>query len=777
MMAEKAINEIVDRQRDFIIFLEQILNICIIFKEKLDLGYKQIFFRGKSTGCNWYKTGEKGWSNKLFCCVYDAVISDIKALEISETADTVKEIINIGAGISIDYDELPDNESADLTEEKISNVIDLFQRGFADSNIVDRLKKDSEAFFSIRRQLSEKQSVFRLEKSDIADYLGKYYDLLIDSILFYDAFDRKADRDTFIGELLRLDSFFDEKSGLYRISFWSPVALNKLQKVNNGIEAFFKEITDNKAVESKWMREIYKSILLTKAQHDFRWYIPSENQELLHAAIATYVDSVPSHLKFEVIARSLKKYNSYEGIGELRLAEKIIYEYKLSERKSDSEFSVAIMGDLHAIPIEELYLYVNEKLGGMKGDSPIRFYIYTGNEMSEFENPHIGYCGPSRNILLDRNKLGEVIDKNNIVFILDCVELYKSPLVERVNLEDIKYKYFFSAYDEYNTGLTENEDVCDLNMLEELYEIMTCEHCFNQFGRISKQANDLLLDFCEEKQREGGKDSSIYVYVSDLKAFDNIYNDEQYYIRTERYNQKEIGIVRYSSEKVTKLNVGNRDRMLVFNIWQFIKHVAINRSNMFISHIDKSEFAYMALDRIYIGIDYSDWSKLLKIHYYSEEKQLEQVAVRFIKEVFLSVLNNHRQDMFNNYIRKSMSSFFYSSCKSVNDMLFLHLFQDKGKLLGKAVLATENNREKVKDNINYKFKYSSKRFYDMIMKNYDISSNIYIGQRRTSQIIQKSEQINAKICKNEIYENVMKACKNLLYEDGYLFKNCAGELG
>lgn len=378
--------------------------------------------------------------------------------------------------------------------------------------------------------------------------------------------------------------------------------------------------------------------------------------------------------------------------------------------------------------------------------------------------------------LLSKDELGKVIEKNNVVFILDCVELYKSPVPQTETHEFVKHRFVFNRYCECSTG-TGKTDICNQNMLEELYEMMTCEQSLDQFGRISKVANGSLLEFCEEKQKAMGEESTIYVYVSDMQAFDNIYHDDQYYIRTERYNQKEIGIIRYSSEKVTGLDLGaKKNRMLVFNIWQFIKNVAINEKNLFLSFIDKSEDAYMDLDQIYIGIDYKDWPNLLEVHYCCSEKRFEKVAQRFIKEVLLRVLNNRDGDMFNQYIRKAMYSFFFSSAKSVNDMLFAHLFLNKENLLGKVALAEENNVEKVKNNINCRYKFSSKRFYDMIMKNYDMSSNIYVGQIRTSLIIQKNEQKENRIKKDKIYQNVIDACKNLSYEDTYLMKNCELEL-
>ena len=776
-MTEKGIYENSDRQRDYIIFLEEIARICFIFKKKLDSGYKRIFFREKGVNDDWYGTQEEGWVNSLFCCVYDSVVSGTGALEISRSGHgAAEDTIDIQSNIRFAPGRMVEHGDRNLAEIKIKEVLERLENGFIDGEIINRLKQDSDTFFSTRNQLLIKQSVFHLGRKEVKRYLSQYYALLFDLVLFYNAFDQKQDRDIVIGELLHLDSVYDEKNAVYHIDFWSPAALNKLQKVSDGIAVFFRQIAENKNAENRWMQEIYKHILLIKAQHNFRWYIPGENWELMHAAIAPYVEDSSFGLKFEVIARGLEQCNSYEGIGELRLGEKIIYEYELAQKTVGDRFKVAIMGDLHAKPVEELYDYVYRKAGKQSGNFQLDFNIYTKNKWKVSENPHIIYQGCPEAALLGREKLDEVISTNNVVFILDCVELYKSPAPEKETYEFIKHKFAFRSYDEYNSG-TEKPDICDRNMLEELYEILTCEQIFNQFGRISKRANGQLLEFCEEKQREAGPKSTIYVYVSDMKAFDNIYHDDQYYIRTERYNQKEIGIIRYSSEKVNALPVTSRDsKMLVFNVWQFIKNVAINERNMLLSGINESEDAYMDLDKINIGIDYKEWPHRLVVHYYCEENRYEQAAMKFINDILLPALNNRTQDMFNDYIRKAMHSFFFSAAKSVNDMLFIHLFQDKENLLGKVVPADRNDPEAVKKNINIKFKYSSKRFYDMIMQNYDMSSNIYVGQIRTSPIIQKNEGKGSRINKKEIYQNVIDACRNLSYKDGYLAKNCELEV-
>lgn len=772
-----ALNEDTEKRRDYIPFLDQVLQVCITFKKKLKTGYKEIFFREPNIEGTWHKIREEGWGNQLSSCVYNCISTNCKWLEISESvAETNTEKIKLTNQFGVQQKKV-DKLFEQQVYDKLIGFLDELKTRFVDERITERLERECHAFLSNREIISRKNSVFDLKKYEIDAYLESYYDLLTTCVIYYNIFDQSDERGSFIDMLLHLDADADSERGNYILNFRAPVILNKLQKVNYGIEEFFEQITREGVAESSALQEIYKHVLLSKTQHIFRWYLPGKNRELTHAAIAPYSEHVQKELHFQIVARNLKKYNSYEGIGELRLGEKIIYEYGLLDIGSSSQFSVAIMGDLNEAPLEELYRYAAAKLERKYGKKPeLVFHIYTKNSLIS-RNKYIIYMGAPGEALQNRDALAEVIETNRIVFILDCIELYKSPVVSEKKSDDFYIqKYVFSDYDEYNTGAVKNADICDRNAFEDIYEALTCEQCFGQFGRVEKHANEPLLEFCEKKQKEQGNRSAIYIYVSDLQAFEDIYNDDQYYIRTEKYNEKEIGIIRYSSEKVVPLKLKGRDRMLVFNIWQFIKNVAIDERNIFCEKWNSLKNGYDDLDQIYVGIDYANWPDMLFLHYYSEETAYEEIAVDFIKEILLPIMNNRNHDMFIRYIKKAMYSFFYSAAKSVNDMLFIHLFQDKEKLLGKVILAENNDNEKVERNINRYFKYSSKRFYDMIMKNYDISSDCYIGQMRTYRIISKNEMPDNGINRKDIYKNVINACTNLAYGNGYLAKNCKKEL-
>ncbi len=776
------------KQRDFMNFLEESLVVCTVLKEEYDLKHRPVMFREFGADGEWADTRDENWGRRLFYDMYRCIQTGTKKLEITslETREPER-VISIDSRFQIDMSEQKMQDWKEFKNKFDRQLCNLTNR-FVNEDAVEHLKRCSDNFFISRERVWEQECVFGLENEEIAEYLNSYYELLGSFVTYYTELEA-GERNPLIQELLCADAVFDERAGIYNISFWSPIVLAKLQKVIKGVEKYYQLITDEQEAVSKGMQVLCQHTLLVKAQNIFRWYMPGGKRVLFHAAIASYVENKNYNLKFQINARNIKTYNSYEGIGEPRLGEKIIYEYNLSKKNSTSDFMVAIMGDLSSQPLEELYRYVTEKIYRDSSVRPaIAFHIYTKNELelgtdAVIDN-RIKYCGKPSEVLLEKDRLGNLIDTHNIVFILDCIELYKSTTaIMRENIGFMRQRYTFGNYGEYYLSNLKENDICDSNALEELYEVLTGECCYGRLGKIEKYANEQLLDFCEKRinAARGTEEKAVYVYVSDLKAFENIYNDDQYYIRTERYNQKEIGIIRYSTENIEVLPMGrNEEKILVFTTWQFVKYAAFDKRGNLAGILGADEEDYLDYDSIFIGMDYTDWPRQIQLHYYisddGENYNRCLLAIRLIDDVLIPVLNSKKDDMFNTYIRKAIQSFFYSVAKNVNDMLFIHLFQDKSELLGRVTRAKENDAEAVRKNINRKFKYSSKRFYDMVMKNYDMWSDSYIGQYKTSQIIMNNELHNHLISKRDIYRNIINACHNLSYENSCLERNCEKEL-
>lgn len=773
------------KNRDYILFLDVVLDLCRAIAKKHRETPGSIQFSGGNVMFQLQKKQGHSWGSDLCYCAYECMKNKMKLKIIIDNAQAEEiQIKNRVVDVAISGPKYGE-------EEKIKEAVNELKQQFINQQLIEELQGKLNKFLSKRTEVLEKKNIFLVEEKDIAEYLESYFNVLQYFVAKHDSF---AEIDTSLPEqLLHIDMEAvgtpDRKN--YSISFWAPMALNKIQKVNRGIEDFYERIIQEES-ENEALEILYKRILLKKVQHTFRWYVAGENRELMHAAITPYRQRTAANWQFHLPAKNIRQYNSYEGIGELRLAEKILCEYQRWQPNTKEDFNVAIVGDVFSVPTEELYNYVKYKAfqnKNPKSEGNFKFHIYTKNqfEAKEENKEYINKCEQPDEVLTDKEKLKDMIESNNLVFLLDCVELYKNPKSsEAANEQFYKQKFAVGHYQDSNIVVPKYFELAEKNALDEIYEALTAYICYGTLGRIEKFANEELLNFCEIACNESSKRTTLYAYVSDLRAFAQIYNNDQYCIRTEKYHEKEIGIIRYSDEKVETLPLEVPDKVLVFNMWQFVKHIAIDERNSWAENLIAQPMDYRQFESLCIGINYEKWPEFLEIHYYidignilKENYKIEEALINaFLDKILLPILNNRNRNMFHEYIRKAMYSFFYGDAKSVNDMLFIHLFQDEFQLLGEAKKAKEKNDIRiVNDNINRQFKYSSKRFYDMVIRNYDISSTCYIGQIRTARMIAKNEKEHYEFVNKEIvYGNVIKACENLGYEDSYLKRNCEREM-
>lgn len=141
-------------------------------------------------------------------------------------------------------------------------------------------------------------------------------------------------------------------------------------------------------------------------------------------------------------------------------------------------------------------------------------------------------------------------------------------------------------------------------------------------GKLYKRLNRTILNHLWKRGSAQYKDGrSIYVYISDLDAFraENYENyDERKLIRIERYNEKEIAILRMSDYEDKPLPVGRPDeeRMIVFTLWQLIKHTAARNIREFLQFFDfEDDKDILILRNTMVGVDYSEWPEILEFYY------------------------------------------------------------------------------------------------------------------------------------------------------------------
>lgn len=788
------------RNKDIIYVLEIVLDICsrlVQLQRKWNTEY--LWFKIPSEAD--YHSTNRPFSAALLQCIYCSILQKEDSQNFPEAstkiillvtdaeklrAEPYKVVQHINVS-SVCYDGLKE-EHGNFLEELLKRV----DESFLESEKADLLRDKLLWFLDNRQKLEQSNTPFP-SYGMMDNYLQSYYRLLAFAILNEQEL-RVLGSDV-LHRLLLLDC--DEQA----VSLLSPIAMNRLRRMYQGIEKFYQKLLVMKN-ENAVVELFYKSVIEQKILQSFRWFANSDDGDLEHIAAAPYTDEADGRardLVLRLTRTNIHQYNSYEGIGELRTAEKILYEM---EKCSDilenppEQFRVAILGDVSRKPMEELDVYLCGVLRQKKsGYQPkLVFDIYTKNDVgkpSRETTAEMNYYSNLDEIFTSRERLGQLLQEHEVIFIMDCVKLYYDvEYVPEMSSEYLKQRFAFGGA--LDNATEDKIDICCPNLLDKLYELMTIYDRRGELGRFSKRANDALLKFCEEQIHLTDTNyRALYVYVSDINAFNNIYCNDRYYVRTERYNQKEIGIIRYVNHQSENLSFPacptNGQKMLCFNVWQIVKHISLDKRKAVIKAVldeigDPSGETVSDFDLhcMHIGIDYSDWPRRLALHYAMVDDSTqcartdavtqETFLKIFVTKVVEPIFNATRDELFQNYIWKTIYSLLYGAAKNVEEMVLIHLLKDKAAIVGRARIADENKPESVADNINRDYKYSIKRFVAMIISRFDISASGALDQMWAAHVINKCDE--AVSSEEKLFNKVKRACEGIGYVDSYLYRNC-----
>lgn len=665
-------------------------------------------------------------------------------------------------------------------ESFIEDLKGLFVVDEKKEELTDKLKR----FIRIRKQWEGRKMPFLLTK-DIESYLQCYYDLLLFLLLNENVLDEHellyTSRESLLSMLLKLGIYEGKK----KVSFFSPLALNGIRKMYLLVNSYYEKIKNDRD-DNAVIRFMEKRVIIEKVQHMFRWFLYDASGELAHVAVSPYDEREGEKEFMELPCKKIGECNSYEAVYELRVAEKILYELKNWMDSgacgvADADFNVVLVGDLNADPVWQLCCYLESVIRNMleeekkkiKGRIRVKLYSKTKfkiNKESGWKFIKEVECYDSMDDLFTKNVLKKLMEENNAIFLLDCVNLY-NPMSFSLELSPEYYKQRMANSSFSTWLLDDNIDYCSLNCLNELYNCMNIYMRHGRLGKYVKRANEALISYCQNfyEETKDQRRSTLYIYVSDLKAFSRLYNDDNYYMRTERYNQKEIGIIRFTNFAREEGLENTNSQMITFNLWQMVKHICVKERKDFIEVLKAetifSDMREEDLQKIHVGIDYSDWRKALRLHYYDERHQEDKNPL-LLKKVIVPVLKNGN-DLFQQYFQRAVYSFLYGNARTYDDMVFIYLFYNKRELLGKISVATKNDFAKVKENINTKYKYSIKRFVEEGIKKLDFAGfNLYdkyfIAGRNRDTL-------------NGIYKNLQASCERMGYTDSCLYRNSKAE--
>ena len=658
-------------------------------------------------------------------------------------------------------------------------------------NDIDSMKKLLTTFLSAESKIISEAQTMNCYFPDVKD-IKKCTDLFYKSIKFFmshESFLEMEKKERVLCELLNIGSYYDGEK--YKTTIYAPRSLLVLPSIYKNLSLYLK-----RTEQDEMLTKCNHSIFLAKLHQANRWYTLAVEKRklcLYHVALPAYQTEQNTDMFLEM--RNIKTYDSYEGVGELRLADKILYEleYRDKNQLDIGNIRISIFGEVNYNPLLELIDYLNKviniKYPYMKAKYKLSFDIYTrkideleeNKRISEYKNCVLKFYKKDEKQFSIRKKIDKLIDDSDIIFLLDNSGIYNAVTYEAFDDGGEYYKNLQMLPDQISIDEEREDFKIDKNF-DELYNIAVTYGNFGKFGKIYKEAYDTLLGAFEQRCSD---EKVIYAYISDLDAFSQVYFNQEQYVRLEQYRDKEMGIIRFSKRKENLLKNSSSQKMIVFNLWQFVKHIAIHeRMNFEEYFIYPSYRSKILLDQILIGIDYSLWIEEVVFSYTLDSKIDINKAIycerleQFINNVIIPKFDSMSEISYESYYRKIFISFLYGDAKNVEDLLFLHIYQWHKIILGKSKLRERYTDEKqdLIDNKNVEFKFSTKRFYQIAMKRFDSTfNNEYDRLNAYGTLRRESNMLFYDYKKDDIkmiLSNIKKACEAITYDRTILYRQC-----
>lgn len=658
-------------------------------------------------------------------------------------------------------------------------------------NDIDSMKKLLTTFLSAESKIISEAQTMNCYFPDVKD-IKKCTDLFYKSIKFFmshESFLEMEKKERVLCELLNIGSYYDGEK--YKTTIYAPRSLLVLPSIYKNLSLYLK-----RTEQDEMLTKCNHSIFLAKLHQANRWYTLAVEKRklcLYHVALPAYQTEQNTDMFLEM--RNIKTYDSYEGVGELRLADKILYEleYRDKNQLDIGNIRISIFGEVNYNPLLELIDYLNKviniKYPYMKAKYKLSFDIYTrkideleeNKRISEYKNCVLKFYKKDEKQFSIRKKIDKLIDDSDIIFLLDNSGIYNAVTYEAFDDGGEYYKNLQMLPDQISIDEDREDFKIDKNF-DELYNIAVTYGNFGKFGKIYKEAYDTLLGAFEQRCSD---EKVIYAYISDLDAFSQVYFNQEQYVRLEQYRDKEMGIIRFSKRKENLLKNSSSQKMIVFNLWQFVKHIAIHeRMNFEEYFIYPSYRSKILLDQILIGIDYSLWIEEVVFSYTLDSKIDINKAIycerleQFINNVIIPKFDSMSEISYESYYRKIFISFLYGDAKNVEDLLFLHIYQWHKIILGKSKLRERYTDEKqdLIDNKNVEFKFSTKRFYQIAMKRFDSTFNNEYDRLNAYGILRRESNMLFYDYKKDdikmILSNIKKACEAITYDRTILYRQC-----
>lgn len=682
-----------------------------------------------------------------------------------------------------------DKIQCDISHQRILKLLE--DAIIAEKEEIEEFKKRLTDFFDTEKKIlnsavSGKKYFPAIE--DIEACLDNYFQMLRFILLQ----DRFMEIPGFTEKVLKAILFIGnyQEGNTYKTTLYFPGVMADLPVIYANISHYLSI-----SVETDAAQKCYHSIFLAKLHQAYRLYsvVPQKN-DLWHIALPAYTTNRSTDMCLAL--RKIQDYDSYEGVGELRLVDKILYElqYRKERGLRIDNIKIAIIGEIDYYPMINMCDYLKKairiKYPKWKNEYKISFWIYskkcsekTHKDLKTDEKFILKFYQESDAYFEHLERLTRLLNRMDMFFLLDNYKLYNRVFVKS-NSDD---KIFLDTLEKRINYKEENHNDFRMNKkLNRLYYMGVSQCYANSIGSLEKTAHMNLIHTLENIVNNSEEEKIVYVYISDIKAFSEMYCNKKQYVRVEKYRDKQIGIIRFANRSERQLSVQKeKQKIIVFNMWQFVKHIAIVQKNYFEDEIIRKNYkGKILLEQILIGIEYTEWLSELRFSYMLDSRSNIHKALdcekleSIIEDVIIrSFLLQNKKNVYQKYFREAFISMLYGDAKSVEDLLFLHIYKWHGHEIKKARFDEDRINLSLGRYKNLDYRFSTKRFYQAAMEELDVTFHsqyeevkAYISLYRDLErdLLPDTGEGSTK----DLIQNIKCACEELTYDNSPLYKHC-----
>ena len=422
-----------------------------------------------------------------------------------------------------------------------------------------------------------------------------------------------------------------------------------------------------------------------------------------------------------------------------------------------------------------------------------RFYVRECSYFSDFN--------------LSKRKLRNIIEQNDVVFVLDCpwmtIESYE--LLSDGSLSSYcKYLGRIKGDMEPKSYMhLESDRVTRLQYLDAQYNRIISSNSQDS-GLISRFFRDDYLKAIEDALKTEQTDSlrkDVYVFTSEKNGVDYSYLGSYPILRKEMYGDKVFSIAHFSNRKseMLKLAKDGEELSFHFRLWSFLKYAAESYVSVYFrKEIDEifsgyslSVEDYFELMRaivvkltlssdlnnicVLMGYDENIMEKIKESLHIGDDvldilkHKLHEHIKPFIKALYEEVIFTADEVFGYNTIRKAFEMNLYESAQNVDSMFFLDLYKTRQK---KKYFYDFNVSFDLEMYASFKMEevvmeFKDKRVYQMII---EYLKETHRFDMKTNATLCYAEEL-AGVSMNVVFRNIAEFCRKTNQTNTDLYSN------